>query len=51
MTSECLLLTADHGDALLGQRRLSDTTIAARLYSSTPEPERVFEVNFDGASA
>ncbi len=43
LLGECLLLTPEHGKALLEHRRLPDTTIAARLYSSTPEPERVSE--------
>lgn len=33
---ECLTLTAAHGDHLLIERGLSDTTIAAKLYASMP---------------
>jgi len=44
MLGICLGLNPEHGDALLEGRGLADTTIAARLFSSAPTPERAREV-------
>jgi hypothetical protein len=37
LLEECLTLTAEHGDHLLNERKLGDTTIAAKLYASMPD--------------
>jgi hypothetical protein len=44
MLGHCLLLTPDHGDALLARRGLGDATIARRLYASAPTRQSAFEV-------
>lgn len=36
LLGECLELTEEHGDVLLNERRLSDLTIAYKLYASLP---------------
>jgi hypothetical protein len=43
MLGDCLLLTPEHGDALL-ERGLGDTMIASRLYVSAPTPKRASDV-------
>ncbi len=44
LLGECLELTEEHSDILLNERRLSDTTIAYKLYASMPSKEKLPEV-------
>jgi hypothetical protein len=44
LLGECLELTEEHGDILLNERTLSDTTIAYKLYASQPSKEKLPEV-------
>lgn len=44
LLEECLELTAEHGNILLNQRTLSDSTIANKLYASLPSEEKLPEV-------
>ncbi len=41
LLEECLELSGEHGDHLMNQRGLSDTTIAANLYASAPDKNKL----------
>jgi Domain of unknown function (DUF3854) len=44
LLEKCLILSAEHGDILLNERTLSDTTIAYKLYASIPSKAELPEV-------